>query len=81
MPPRPDPHRDQLVTALRSQGLTQRAIAAHVGLSKAGVHQVLRRLAGNPRDQRRYEPCAGWRNMTALSQLRRGLCNCCREVK
>lgn len=50
--------RDQRILELREQGLSLRAVAAEVGMTKSGVASILRRLSGDPRyeaelDQRR----------------------------
>lgn len=41
--------RDQRILELREQGLSLRAVAAEVGMTKSGVASILRRLSGTER--------------------------------
>lgn len=50
-----NPTRDQQIRQLNEAGLSQRRIAAHVGVTQPGVSHALRRLAGTPRPRTRYD--------------------------
>jgi IS30 family transposase len=51
--------RDQLIAKLRSQGHTERAIAAKLGVAPSNIHNILVRLRGETPKKYSYRMCLG----------------------